>query len=254
MKKIFSLFVLLFVAVVGQAQVNVQLHRDFGRTLNSDQESERPKVTTTVEVLHPDRWGTTYFFVDMDYLSDGVSGVFMKFTRDFTLARLSANSSLVTHWEYNGGMQSIKSNFYGNRFQHSLVGGLGWMWHSNDYAKTYLVNLGYRQHFKDHTHEGFAGFHANQVWKIDFGHRRFTFNGFSEIWYNKTPMGKISFLTEPQFWLNLNTLKGMDGVNLSLGTEVEISNNFIYANWLYNPMLEHQTFYVNPTLAMKWTF
>ena len=46
----------------------------------------------------------------------------------------------------------------------------------------------------------------------------------------------------------------MEGVNLSLGAEVEISNNFIYANWLYNPMLNHQTFYMNPTLAMKWTF
>ena len=254
MKKSIFLLLLLSAICCAQAQVNVQLHRDFGRTLYSDQEHERPQVTTTVEVLKPDRWGTTYFFVDMDYLSDGVSGVFMKFTRDFTLARLSANSALVTHWEYNGGMQSIKSNFYGNRFQHSLVGGLGWTWHSNDFSKTYLVNLGYRQHFKDHTHEGFAGFHANQVWKIDFGHRRFTFNGFSEVWYNKTPMGKISFLTEPQFWVNLNTLKGMEGANLSLGTEVEMSNNFIYANWLYNPLLKHQTFYMNPTLAMKWTF
>ena len=64
----------------------------------------------------------------------------------------------------------------------------------------------------------------------------------------------MTFLTEPQFWVNLNTLRGMDGVNLSLGTEVEISNNFIYANWLYNPTLSHQKFFVNPTLAMKWTF
>ena len=254
MKKFILPFMLLLVAATLQAQVNVQLHRDFGRTLNSDQESERPNVTTTVEVLHPDRWGTTYFFVDMDYLSDGVAGVFMKFTRDFTLTQVSRQSALVAHLEYNGGMQSAKSSYYGNRMQHSLVAGLGWTWHSPDYAKTYLVNVGYRQHFKDHSHEGFAGYHVNQVWKIDFGHRRFTFNGFSELWYNKTPMGKVTFLTEPQFWVNLNTLRGMDGVNLSLGTEVEISNNFIYANWLYNPTLSHQKFFVNPTLAMKWTF
>ena len=222
MKKLFLPFMLLFVAATLQAQVNVQLHRDFGRTLNSDQESERPNVTTTVEVLHP--------------------------------MQVSRQSALVAHLEYNGGMQSAKSTYYGNRMQHSLVAGLGWTWHSPDYAKTYLVNVGYRQHFKDHSHEGFAGYHVNQVWKIDFSHRRFTFNGFSELWYNKTPMGKVTFLTEPQFWVNLNTLRGMDGVNLSLGTELEISNNFIYANWLYNPTLSHQKFFVNPTLAMKWTF
>ena len=35
-------------------------------------------------------------------------------------------------------------------------------------------------------------------------------------------------LSEPQFWFNLNTLKGMKDVNLSLGTEVEISNNFVW--------------------------
>ena len=37
--------------------------------------------------------------------------------------------------------------------------------------------------------------------------------------------GKMILLSEPQFWFNLNTLKGMKDVNLSLGTEVEISNN-----------------------------
>jgi len=254
MKKAYCVLVLMFLALTVHAQVNVQLHHDFGRALNSDQESGRPKVTTTVEVLKPDKWGTTYFFIDMDYLSDGVSGVFMKFTRDFTLAKISSHSSLVTHWEYNGGMQSVKSTYYGNRFQHSLVGGLGWTWHNDDFSKTYLVNVGYRQFFKDHSHEGFSGYHVNQVWKIDFSHRRFTFNGFSEIWYNKTPMGNFSFLTEPQFWFNLNTLKGMNNINLSLGSEVEISNNFIYADWLYNPLLESKKFFVNPTVAVKWTF
>ena len=55
-------------------------------------------------------------------------------------------------------------------------------------------------------------------------------------------------LTEPQLWYNLNTLKGMDGVNLSIGTEWEISSNFVYNT--YND----KSFFFNPTLAVKWTF
>jgi hypothetical protein len=43
--------------------------------------------------------------------------------------------------------------------------------------------------------------------------------------------------------VNLNKIKGWDKVNLSLGTEVEISNNFV-----------QKGFDVMPTLAAKWTF
>ncbi|WP_449028715.1 DUF5020 family protein, partial [Prevotella jejuni] len=56
-------------------------------------------------------------------------------------------------------------------------------------------------------------------------------------------------LSEPQFWFNLNTLKGMKDVNLSLGTEVEISNNFVW-----NDKGQNNRFYAIPTVAAKWTF
>jgi hypothetical protein len=48
-------------------------------------------------------------------------------------------------------------------------------------------------------------------------------------------------LTEPQLWYNVTS-------HLSFGTEVEISNNFIYNT--YND----KTFFVNPTLGAKWNF
>ena len=50
-------------------------------------------------------------------------------------------------------------------------------------------------------------------------------------------------------WFNLNKLKGMDDVNLSLGSEVELSNNFVW-----NDRGEHNRFYAIPTIAAKWTF
>ena len=43
--------------------------------------------------------------------------------------------------------------------------------------------------------------------------------------------------------MNLNKVKGMEKVNLSLGTEVEVSNNFVAKG-----------FDVMPTVAVKYAF
>ena len=51
------------------------------------------------------------------------------------------------------------------------------------------------------------------------------------------------FLSEPQFWFNFHALKGLEKFNLSVGTEVELSNNFVGTG-----------FYAIPTLALKYTF
>ena len=61
--------------------------------------------------------------------------------------------------------------------------------------------------------------------------------------------GKWIVVSEPQFWFNLNTIKGWDKVNLSLGTEVELSNNFVW-----NENGKNNRFYAIPTIAAKWTF
>ena len=67
--------------------------------------------------------------------------------------------------------------------------------------------------------------------------------------YDPDVKGNFILLSQPQFWVNLNALKGMNGVNLSLGTEVEVSNNFVF-----NDKGDNDKFYVTPTLAVKWTF
>ena len=41
----------------------------------------------------------------------------------------------------------------------------------------------------------------------------------------------------------------MKNVNLSLGSEVELSNNFVY-----NDKGKNNRFYAIPTIAAKWTF
>ena len=71
-----------------------------------------------------------------------------------------------------------------------------------------------------------------------------TFSGFADWWREETNYGKTIFLSEPQFWVNLNRIKGVNkNFNLSVGSEVELSNNFG----------GRDGFYVIPTLALKWT-
>ena len=88
------------------------------------------------------------------------------------------------------------------------------------------------------------------VWGITFANKACTFSGFIDFWRGEKANGhgQLVMLTEPQFWYNLNTLPGMKDVNLSVGSEVEISHNFVYNT--YNG----KNFFVNPTLAVKWTF
>ena len=47
----------------------------------------------------------------------------------------------------------------------------------------------------------------------------------------------------------MNKMKGWEGINLSVGTEIELSNNFV---WDENG--KNDKFYAIPTLALKWTF
>ena len=75
MKKLL-LVCLLFVATAVSAQ-NLQLHYDFGRQLYSELDKSelsdgRATLTTTFEMFRPDKVGSTYLFVDMDY-NRGVS-------------------------------------------------------------------------------------------------------------------------------------------------------------------------------------
>lgn len=58
------------------------------------------------------------------------------------------------------------------------------------------------------------------------------------------------FTSEPQFWFNLNALKKInDNMKLSIGTELELSQNFIWPTDGLN-----NRFYAIPTIAAKWTF
>ena len=93
-------------------------------------------------------------------------------------------------------------------------------------------------------HHSPNNFQLTGTWYMNFSNNLLTFSGFADWWREETADGKTIFLTEPQFWVNLNRIKGIsDKFKLSVGSEVELSNNFG----------GRDGFYVIPTLALKWT-
>ena len=195
MKKIISaLFLCMLFSAVPELQAqNIQLHYDFGRSLYDKDLKGRPLLTSTVEKFHPDNWGSTYFFIDMDYTSEGVASAYWEIARELKFWK----GPFSAHLEYNGGKHPSPNNF-------QLTG----------------------------------------TWYMNFCKDLLTFSGFADWWREETKYGKTIFLSEPQFWVNLNRIKGVNkNFNLSVGSEVELSNNFG----------GRDGFYVIPTLALKWT-
>ena len=88
-------------------------------------------------------------------------------------------------------------------------------------------------------------FQITGVWNINFAKGWCDFNGFVDVWREVRAWQntKYIFIAEPQLWVNLNKIKGWDRVNLSIGSEVELSYNFVAPG-----------FKVMPTVALKWTF
>lgn len=233
MKKLF-LFVLLLSAFVGGAVAqNIQLHYDLGRALYKSLD-ERPWVTTTVEMFKADKWGSTYFFVDMDYTDKGVASAYWEISRElkFWKAPFSA------HVEYNGGLNYINNAF---------LGGATYSWNNSDFSKTFGIQVLYKyiqKNAKPHN------FQLTGTWTLNFWQGKFTMSGFADFWREKHTDEKgqnhnFIFISEPQFWINLNKFKYVnDNLNLSVGSEWELSTNFA----------TRDGFYFIPTLAMKWSF
>lgn len=247
MKKLFTLALLLVTCSVVMAQ-NIQLHYDLGHNIYKelgkvdDTNYGRPALTTTIEMFRPDSFGSTFFFVDMDY-ARGVKGAYLEIARELCFWQDSALDWLSVHVEYDGGMSKAAGSF-----NNSWLGGLTYSGHSKDFTKTWSLSVMYKYIPGTVNHHGNASEHNFQitgVWGITFLKGWATYSGFMDFWRESRAWQQTShiLLTEHQLWVNLNKIKSLDNINLSIGTEVEFSNNFVAKG-----------FYVIPTLAAKWTF
>lgn len=222
--------IFLFCGCLGVHAQNIQFHYDFGSLLYDELET-RPKLTTTVEMFKPDKWGSTFFFVDMDYTGKGVASAYWEIARELKFW----NGPFSAHVEYNGGLNYIDNAF---------LFGPTYTYNSADFTKGFSFTPMYKYIHKNSSPNNFQ---LTGTWYLHFAQNKFTFTGFVDFWREKNIITnkEYIFLTEPQFWVNLNKFKGIDkDFNMSIGTEWELSNNFA----------ARKGFYFLPTLAMKWTF
>lgn len=220
---ILAILVLMLISAKAVGQ-NIQLHYDFTRKC----------ATSTIEMFRPDKVGSTFFFVDMDF-NPRVKSVYGEIAREFCFWQDSKLNWLSLHIEYNGGMDG------GFSFNNNWLGGFTYSGHSDDWSKTWSFSAMYKA-IPGNTHV--HNFQLTGVWNLDFFDHWLSFDGVADFWREVTGVTKYSFATEPQLWVNLNKVKGMEDVDLSIGTEIELSVNFAGAKG-FNAM---------PTVGVKYTF
>lgn len=225
MKKILLALVAIFAFSVYANAQNLQVHYDLGE--------DREYFTTTFEMFKSDDYGSTFTFTDLDYNAGGsVSGAYMEIARGIRFWE----EPLEVHVEFNGGNNGDIS------FNNMWLFGAHYTFASSDFSRIFTAQLMY----KSIEHADYASFQVTGVWTLHFMDKMFTFSGFADFWKEEAVVfdddGKMDiadyvFLAEPQVWYNPTK-------QLSIGTEIELSNNFA----------TNKGFMVNPTVAVKWTF
>ncbi|MBU4446538.1 DUF5020 family protein [bacterium] len=222
-------WVLLFLSLSAFGQ-NLQVHYDFGK--------DRSFVTSTLESFTPDKFGATFWFVDIDYnsSSNSASMAYWEIARYINLPFLKKSSilsPLSATVQYNDGLD--------------LNGAFGNVWLAGiSYpidlkVVTVATDVLYRK-----TENQGANFQLTFVWFKSFLNDKITFTGFLDIWGQNNFDGdedgtdsQIVFMTEPQLWVNLTD-------HLSIGGELEISRNFLFG--------VGDKIQLMPTLGLKWDF
>lgn len=236
MKKVFlfciALMALSIFAVNKADAQNVQLFYD----------TERECATTTVEMFRPDKFGSTFFFIDFDY-TPKASGAYWEIAREFSVFKNTSAPWLTWHVEFNAGLNDAAGSF-----NNAWLTGLTYSGHSADFSKTWSLSAMYKMIPGAEDLEGEDQVHNFQitgVWGISFADGWCSFSGFADFWREARAWQgtEYIFIAEPQFWVNLNKIEGWKDVNLSVGGELEISSNFV-----------EKGFKVMPAIGAKWTF
>jgi len=230
-KLAFLTIALVTLSLKSEAQ-NLQTHYDF----------DRGHITTTLEMFKPDAYGNTFFFVDMDYntkISNGTSLAYWEIARVFKTEKMPVG----IHAEFNSGILTLgdeTASFY-LPIERAFLAGIDYSINAADFSKGFTIKALYKYIQGKHD----ATFQFTAVYYWHFLNRKLTFIGFADFWKEDMTLpdsegnfvdSQYRFLAEPQLWYNFNN-------NISVGGEVEISNNF-----------GDNGFKVRPTLGAKWTF
>ena len=227
------LTLLLFSSLGALRAQNLQLHFDPRHTFYGSDvpTASQNYLTATFEMFKPDQWGSTFMFVDFDLNNSkkNIGLVYAEIAREFKIG----DFPLMPHLEYNGGL--------GNGFSipSSYMAGFGYPFQlGNFFMSTYVA---YKLNaFQEVSNDA----QWTVTWNATVADGKLSLAGFLDLWSeNKDHTGaesgkKLIMLSEPQLWYNFTP-------NFALGTEVELSYNFVVGP---------NHFYAIPTLATKWNF
>ena len=158
-----------------KAQTNIQIQYDFS--------SDRQHITTTLEGLYNDAWGSTFFFIDHDFNTRNAagqvvapSGTYLEISRCLNFWQNSALAPLSLHVEYDGGV------YRGYTINNALLVGIDWFLHSKDFSNTLNLKVLYK--YIAYTDPEFSSrvpmqFTAAWTMKDLFGLTGLTFTGLS---------------------------------------------------------------------------
>ncbi|MCF7823474.1 MAG: DUF5020 family protein [Candidatus Marinimicrobia bacterium] len=216
-KKIVVALLLINAVVLAQ---NIQLHYEAS--------SQREYFVTTLEMFKPDKYGSTFWFVDMEYDSPAVKGVslgYWEIARSFSLP-INIFSLTV---QYNDGV----ANF----------GSLGqvWLLGVNYYLDLGFVALPIDILYRSAQNSDAPDIQITTTWFKPLLDGHIELSGFLDIWSEDTGSDgekQLVILSEPQLWYNANE-------HFSIGSEIEISKNFVFGE---------SDVQVLPTIGMRWTF
>ncbi len=226
--------ILLFLALsMSLMSQNLQVLYDFGKDHNY--------VTTTLEMFKPDKWGSTFYFVDFYYdfgPEKHPSGAYMEIARSLQFWK----GPISAHVEYNGGLGSFpnSSALTGQAafpINNAWLIGADYNMHNEDFSKVLTIQALFK-----HIVGKQESAQLTAVWGLDFFKRKLSFTGFADFWLEDNTnsngsMTSTTFITQPQLWYNFTE-------HLSAGTEVELASNFAGT----------EGFIVRPRLAVKWNF
>ena len=169
MKQIISALFLcmLLSGIPGLQAQNIQLHYDFGRSLYDKDLQGRPLFTSTVEKFHPDTWGSTYFFVDMDYTSEGVASAYWEIAREIKFWK----GPFSAHLEYNGGLSK------GMSYKNAYLAGATYTFNNASFSKGFTLTAMYKYIQK---HQSPNNFQLTGTWYVNFCRNLLTFSGFAD--------------------------------------------------------------------------
>ncbi len=236
MKQKLFLFALLLVSFTSLNAQNLQLHFDPRHSLYGDEIASTNYLTATFEMFKPDKWGSTFMFVDADFHFNkkNIGLVYTEIARTFKIG----DFPLMPHLEYNGGLGLVRDTNIGFSIPNSYMVGVEYPFQlGNFFMGTYVA---YKLNaFTKNSHD----VQWTLTWNSTLANGKLSLGGFLDLWTeNKDRLTgegdkKIIFLSEPQIWYNITP-------NFSLGSEIELSYNFA----------RFEKFSVIPTVATKWNF